>query len=142
MGKMKRFLNVSFIYAIAAMVAGVFYRELTKFNDFTGVTALGKVHTHLFFLGMIMFLIVALFAANSELRKQKFFGAFFVFYNIGVVLTAIMMVTRGIVEVLSIEISNAFDVLISAASGVGHACTGIGIVLLFLTLKKISIKSK
>lgn len=45
---MKKYLNISLIYAIAAMVGGVFYREFTKWNGFTGMTALGKVHTHLF----------------------------------------------------------------------------------------------
>ena len=43
------------------MVGGVFYREFTKLNGYTGVTALGKVHTHLFLLGMVMFLIIAVF---------------------------------------------------------------------------------
>ncbi|MEG2596768.1 MAG: DUF2871 family protein, partial [Ruthenibacterium sp.] len=61
---MKKYLNLSLIYAIAAMVGGVFYREFTKFNGYTGVTALGKVHTHLFLLGMVLFLLVALFAAH------------------------------------------------------------------------------
>ena len=37
---MKKFINISLIYAIAAMAGGVFYREFTKFNNFTGVTAL------------------------------------------------------------------------------------------------------
>ena len=47
---MKKYLNISLICAIAAMLGGVFYREFTKFNSFSGVTALGKVHTHLFLL--------------------------------------------------------------------------------------------
>lgn len=29
---MKKYLNISLIYAIAAMAGGVFYREFTKFN--------------------------------------------------------------------------------------------------------------
>lgn len=49
---MKRYLNISLAYAIAAMAGGVFYREFTKYNSFTGVTSLGKVHTHLFLLGI------------------------------------------------------------------------------------------
>ena len=68
---MKKYVNVSLVYAVAAMAGGVFYREFTKFNQFTGVTALGKVHTHLFLLGMLVFLLVALFAGRLELEKQK-----------------------------------------------------------------------
>ena len=38
---MKKYLNFSLAYAVAAMAGGVFYREFTKFNGFDGVTALG-----------------------------------------------------------------------------------------------------
>ena len=62
---MKKYLNYALGYAIAAIAGGVFYREFTKMNDFTGVTVLGKVHTHFFLLGMFVFLIVSLFAASS-----------------------------------------------------------------------------
>ena len=33
---MKKLLNTAFIYALAAMAGGVFYREFTKFNGFPG----------------------------------------------------------------------------------------------------------
>ena len=49
---MKKLLNTSMAYMIAALAGGVFYREFTKFNGYAGETALGKVHTHLFVLGM------------------------------------------------------------------------------------------
>ena len=52
---MKKLINVSMIYMIAALVAGVFYRELTKFNQFTGKTTLSVTHTHLFILGVFVF---------------------------------------------------------------------------------------
>ena len=32
---MKKYLNISFVYAIAAMAGGVFYREFTRFNGYT-----------------------------------------------------------------------------------------------------------
>ena len=73
---MKKFLNLSLIYAIAAMAGGVFYREFTKFNGFTGVTALGKVHTHLFLLGMLVFLVIALYGARFDLREQELPGLY------------------------------------------------------------------
>ena len=49
----KKYFNLALIYATAAMIGGVFYREFTKWNGFTGATALGKVHTHLFILGIL-----------------------------------------------------------------------------------------
>ncbi|MGN0634161.1 MAG: DUF2871 domain-containing protein [Oscillospiraceae bacterium] len=135
---MKKYLNISFIYAIAAMAGGVFYREFTKFNSYTEPTALGKVHTHLFLLGMIIFLVIALYAAHSDLTKFKTFKAFLWTYNIGVVLTAAMMVVRGVPQVLGTTLSPAVNASISGFAGIGHILTGVGIILLLLSLKKAS----
>ena len=133
---MKKYLNISLIYAIAAMVGGVFYREFTKWNGFTGMTALGKVHTHLFLLGMLMFLIIALFAEHHDLQKQKLFRVFLWVYNIGVPLIAVMLVVRGIAQVLNVSLSSAANASISGIAGIGHILTGVGLVLLLISLKK------
>ena len=57
---MKKYANSALIYAILAMVGGVFFREFTKFNGFEGATTLAFVHTHYFALGMIVFLLLML----------------------------------------------------------------------------------
>lgn len=135
---MKRYLNLSLIYAIIAMAGGVFYREFTKYNNFTGVTALGKVHVHLFLLGMIVFLLVALFASHYNLTKFKTFRVFLWIYNIGVPVTAIMLLVRGITQVLGLSLSAGISSAISGIAGIGHILTGIGIILLLATLKKMA----
>lgn len=133
---MKKYLNTAFIYAIAAMIGGVFYREFTKYNDFADVTVLGKVHTHLFLLGMLVFLIVALFSEQMNLAQDKLFRVFFCLYNVGVPLTTIMMIVRGVSQVLQLELSKGADASISGIAGIGHILTGTGLVLLLLSLKK------
>ena len=133
---MKKYVNISLVYAVAAMADGVFYREFTKFNQFTGVTALGKVHTHLFLLGMLVFLLVALFAGRLELEKQKGFALFMELYNVGVPLTAVMMLVRGVTQVLALPLSRGASAAISGVAGVGHILTGVGLVLLLLSLRK------
>ena len=135
---MKKYLNVSLIYALAAMAGGVFYREFTKFNHFSGVTALGKMHTHLFLLGMLVYLVIALYAAHNDLGKLRSFRAFLWCYNIGVPLTAAMMVARGVPQVLGLTLSNAASASISGIAGIGHILTGAGIVLLLVSLKKLA----
>lgn len=120
------------------MAGGVFYREFTKFNGFTGVTALGKVHTHLFLLGMLTFMIIALFAAHNDLGKIKTFRAFMWTYNIGVPLTAAMLLVRGIPQVLGINLSAAASASVSGIAGIGHILTVAGIILLLLPLRKIA----
>ena len=132
---MKKYVNVSLVYAVAAMAGGVFYREFTKFNQFTGVTALGKVHTLLFLLGMLVFLLVALFAGRLELEKQKGFALFMKLYNVGVPLTAVMMAVRGVTQVLGMSLSAGASASISGIAGIGHILTGVGIILLLVSLK-------
>lgn len=132
----KKYFNLALIYATAAMIGGVFYREFTKWNGFTGATALGKVHTHLFILGMLVFLLIALFSQSMDLEKQKTFRTFMKIYNIGLPILSIMMVVRGVIQVLEFDISSRANSAISGVAGAGHVLVGIGIVLLLLTLKK------
>lgn len=133
---MKKYLNISLVYAVAAMAGGVFYREFTKFNGFTGATALGKVHAHLFLLGMLVFLAVALFAARNDLTRFKTFRAFLWTYNIGVPLTAVMLLVRGVAQVLDLPLSSGISSAVSGIAGIGHILTGAGIILLLAALKK------
>lgn len=133
---MKKYINTAIIYAVAAMAGGVFYREFTKFNGFKERTALGTVHTHLFLLGMLVFLLVALFSEEGELAKDKLFSVFYCVYNIGVPITAVMMTVRGITQVMELELSKGADAAISGMAGIGHILTGVGIVLLLIALKR------
>ena len=137
---MKKHIMTAFVYAIAAMACGVFYREFTKFNSFDGVTALGKVHTHLFLLGMVVFLLVALFDAKFALRQQKLYKPFMIVYNIGVPLASAMMLVRGVLQVLGTELSDGANAAISGIAGLGHVVTALGIVLFFCMLLR-AVKS-
>lgn len=131
---MRRHCIFAFAYAIAAMACGVFYREFTKFNDFTGVTALGKVHTHLFMLGMAVFLFVALFDAKLGLRGQKLYKPFLILYNIGVPLASVMMLVLGVLQVAGTALSSGADAAISGVAGIGHVLAAAGLVLFFCML--------
>lgn len=131
-----KFLKTAFIYSLLAMVGGVFYREFTKFNGFTDRTTLAFVHTHLFLLGMIFFLVVSLFQFHVDLVGQKRFKAFYMVYNIGVAIAVIMLICRGIIQVLGVELSKGADAAISGVAGIGHICIGIGMILFFGIVKK------
>lgn len=132
---MKKIVNLSFFYAILAMIAGVFYREFTKFNDFTGVTTLGVIHTHLFTLGMIFMLIVAILEYELHLKENRKFKAFMVVYNSGVIFATIMFLVRGIPQVLNKTLSSGLNAAISGMAGISHFLLAIGIVLFFLIVK-------
>lgn len=135
---MKKYLNISLIYAVAALICGVFYREFTKWNGYNEVTTLGKAHVHLLVMGMIVFMMVALFSIHQELEKCKIFRVFIWIYNIGLLITTVMMVVRGITQVMNTSLSHGADAAISGIAGIGHILTGVGIVLLLVSLKKTS----
>jgi len=116
------------------MLLGVFYREFTKINNFTGETVLSGLHTHILVSGLFFFLIVLLLEKSFELTKNKNFNKFMVTYNIGLILSVIMMAIRGCVEVLNLEISTMIDYSISGIAGLSHIIMTIAYILFFLIL--------
>ncbi len=48
---MRKIAKLSFFYSMLGMFLGVFYREFTKLNDYTGETVLNGLHTHVLVLG-------------------------------------------------------------------------------------------
>lgn len=112
---MKRYINYSIVHAVLALVGGVFYREFTKINDYAAWTTLSVVHTHYFILGLF------------------YLG----YYNIGLNLTAIMLVVYSIVQVLDLNVVSA---LISGVASIGHIILGVSLILILLDIKKGCIK--
>lgn len=131
---MKKIFNAAFTYMIIGVLAGLFYREFTKANDFPEgeFTQLGVVHTHLLTLGFIVLLIVLALDKVFGLSGTKLFSWFFWLYNVGVILTAGMMVWHGSLTVLGQQ-SNA---MIAGIAGLGHIALSVSLVLFFLALRK------
>ena len=132
---MKRYMNASLLYAILAMVGGVFYREFTKFNGFNARTTLGVVHTHYFLLGMVFFLLLLLLEKNFSFTGAKT-KRVLTAYQVGLNLTAVMFVVRGVPQVLGTELSTGMNAAISGIAGIGHILLGISMVMLLLQVKK------
>ncbi len=131
---MKRYRNASILYAILAMAGGVFYREFTKFNHFTGKSTLSVVHTHYFLLGMLFFLMLLLLEKSFSFTRPKT-ARMLVVYHIGLNLTAVMMLARGVTQVLGSSLSSAADAAISGLAGIGHILLGVSMVLILLQVK-------
>ena len=133
----KKMINTSFVYLILALISGVFYREFTKFNDFTGQTTLSVVHTHLLVLGVFFFLILALFIKNSpNILENKKFDKFYIVYNISVILFTVMLLVRGVVQVLGTSLSTGLNASISGIAGVSHILLAASLIYFFVILKK------
>ena len=54
---MKKLMYSSAFYTILGLLSGIFYREMTKAEEFSGYSQLNVTHTHLLVLGTIMFLL-------------------------------------------------------------------------------------
>ena len=132
---MKRYIDAALTYAIFAMAGGVFYREFTKFNGFTGKTTLSVVHTHFFLLGMVFFLLLLLLEKNFSFTDAKT-GRILAVYHIGLDLTAVMLVVRGVTQVLALTLSSGMDAAVSGVAGIGHILLGVSMVLLLVQIKR------
>ncbi len=132
---MKRYMNMALLYAVLAMVGGVFYREFTKINGFTAKTTLAVVHTHYFLLGMVFFLLLVLLEKSFSFTGPKT-GRVLDVYHIGLNLTVVMFVVRGIVQVLGTSLSAGMDAAISGIAGIGHILLGISMVLLLMQIRR------
>ena len=132
---MKRYMNTALLYAVLAMVGGVFYREFTKFNGFTGKTALGVVHTHYFVLGMVFFLLLLLLEKAFAFTGKNT-GRVLAVYHAGLNLAAVMFVVRGVTQVLGLALSSGMSAAISGVAGIGHILLGVSLVLILLEIRR------
>ena len=132
---MKRYMNMALLYAVLAMVGGVFYRDFTKINGFTAKTTLAVVHTHYFLLGVVFFLLLVLLEKSFSFTGPKT-GRVLAVYHIGLNLTVVMFVVRGIVQVLGTALSAGMDAAISGIAGIGHILLGISMVLLLMQIRR------
>lgn len=132
---MKRYLNLSFVYGILAMSGGVFYREFTKFNGFDEKTVLSVVHTHYFILGMMMFILLMFFEKSFKFTNKKS-NIIITTYQIGLNLTTVMFVVRGVFQVLGTKLSSGANAAVSGVAGIGHIILGISLVMLLVELRR------
>lgn len=128
---MKILVNYAFGYAVAGLASGLYYRELTKAQDFDGPTQMSVVHTHLLVLGVLFLLIVAIFERLFTLSSTSLYRWFTVTFHAGLILTVAMQLVHGTMQVLGNEASAA----ISGIAGIGHVLLTVAFVVFFLALR-------
>lgn len=137
---MQKLINRAFGYGLAGLAGGVFYREFTKYPDFTGTTALGKLHVHLLVLGTLLCMLLALFSINTDLTEQKAFGRFQRLYGIALPSMVGMLLVRGITEVLGTTLHRGMDAAISGLAGISHILMTIAFVFLYQSFRAMKTK--
>ena len=139
---LKRYFNAAIVYAILAMVGGVFYREFTKYSGFTGQTNLAFLHTHYFVLGMFFFLALALLERAFAFSEQKGIKGWVTVYHLGLNITTACLFLRGLAQVTQITLSSGLNASISGMSGIGHALLGAAILALLILIRKQAVGGK
>lgn len=125
---MKRLMNVSIVYGVLGLIGGVFYREFTKLNGFTDFTILSVVHTHYLMLGMVFFLLLVVVEKSFHFVDNKVLK-YLLFYHIGLNLTVVMLTIRGVVQVLSLDVSSA------VLFGIAHLILGVSMNLVLFSFR-------
>lgn len=135
---MKKYMNRALLYFCLGLAAGVYYREFTKWNGFTGRSTLAFVHPHLLVLGALLCLLVALFSAQLPLASDKGMGLCLRLHDIGLPALAVTMLCRGTLQVLGTPLSKGMDAALSGLAGLSHVVLGTSLVLLVLSLRRLA----
>lgn len=121
-------LGIAFTNLIMGLAAGVFYREFTKFYNFTEPTHLGKLHVHSLVLGFLAMLIIYLISTRyDDLQVKKIKRPIYVFIS-GVIFTVVNMMVIGIYEVVGNGQSVISMPAIEGISGLGHITVTVGLI--------------
>lgn len=137
----KQYANSALVYAALALASGVFYREFTKFFGFTGRTNLAVMHTHYFLLGMVVFLLLMLCERMLGFSKEKRTRQVLVLYHVGLNITALGFLLRGLVQVWGTELDKGMDAAISGVAGIGHILLGLSLILLLIRIKRRAVSA-
>lgn len=129
---MQKIFKISSFYLFLGLALGVFYREFTKFNNFTGTTTLGLTHAHTLMLGFVFFMIVLLLEKNFKISSSKNFKAWLITYNVGLIYVISMLVFRGVLQVQGSDFNG-----LSHMAGLGHAILGIALIWFSVMVNKV-----
>lgn len=106
----------------------MFYREFTKLNGFTDFTILSVVHTHYLMLGMVFCLLMVVVEKNFHFVDNKVLK-YLIFYHIVLILTVFLLTIRGVLQVLSLDVSSV------VLSEIAHLILGISMVLVLILIR-------
>lgn len=114
------------------LLAGLYYRELTRMTGHPSGTQLAVAHTHLLVLGTVFGLLFLLLEHQFQLSRSKLFTGFFWTWIVGTSITAGSQVFKGSLQVLGSAASDSKA--IAGISGMGHILLTVALVFFFIAL--------
>ena len=130
---LNRLFTSAAAWTALGMGSGLYWREMTRFTDFTGDTQLSTAHTHALALGTLMLLVILALARAFSLPEKPTMLATLL-WNVGLGLTFGAMVVKGTLQVLEIPI--ATSPMWAGIGGLGHMVLTGTFVYLFVILRR------
>ena len=130
-------LGMSFTFLVMGLVAGVFYREFTKVNNFVGDTRLSVLHTHTLVLGFVVLLVFYLLIRNYSLDRVLGLKKSYLIYISGLTFTLVMMVFIGIYQITAQGQDLINIKAIEGMSGLGHIILAAGMTKLLVKIYRL-----
>lgn len=127
--------EISFVSLVMGLAGGVFFREFTKFYNYSGATFLGKLHVHTLVLGFLSFFMIYLLVRGRESLTPALRLPIYTWTG-GLLFSVIMMVFHGILEVVGGYYGTVPQAAISGLAGAGHIILALGMGWTILTLVK------
>ncbi len=115
------------------LLAGLYYRELTRSTGHPGGTQLSTTHTHFLVLGTILGLVFLVLEKQFALSQSRLFNGFFWTWIAGTAVTVGAQMFKGTLQVLGN--AAAESKAIAGISGLGHIALAVAFVLFFLALR-------
>lgn len=133
---MQRAFWTSLFYLVFGLAFGVFYREYTRLMDFNGDTTLSFTHSHILTLGFGVFLLVIVLDRFLGFTSRKYYTLFFWIYNVGLMITLLALISRGILDVHRVDFS-----FLPYIAGMGHIIISLGLAF-FMKVTYDGLKSR
>lgn len=93
------------------------------------------MHTHYFLLGMFFFLMLMVIEKVFAF-SDKGVGKTVVVYQVGLNITGIGFLMRGLTQVWGTQLSRGMDASISGIAGIGHILMGGCMIVLLMKIRK------
>ena len=118
-------------WTVLGLASGLYYREFTKANDFSGDTQLTVAHTHALALGTLMTLALLGLAVALRITDRRFrWGVLAWQAGLGITFGALLV--KGSLQVL--DHSAADSPALAGIAGLGHMTLTAAFIFLFLGL--------
>lgn len=128
----RTFYRSAVAWTAIGLAGGLGYREITKTNDFHGLTQLGVVHTHALVLGTTFFLLMLVLRRVGLLAAGRAASALPIAWNAGLAITVTMLSVKGFGQVTGASWADAKA--IAGISGLGHMTLTAALICLLVAV--------